>query len=84
MTTDNWIQLAIAIPAVGTFLAGGLWGFIKVVNIINRILHEVTPNNGSSMNDRVYRLEETQKEQTKMLKAIKKHFGITLPPEDPQ
>jgi len=76
LTTDNWIQLAVAIPIVSGFLYAVVRGLFKIATKINLILHQVTPNNGSSMNDRIVRLEKSQHLQTQMLTAIKIKLNI--------
>ena len=70
MTTSDWIQLCIAIPAVGAFLASFIYGVYKFVVIINLILHEFRPNQGNSLRDRVDHLDLITTDQTERLERI--------------
>lgn len=82
LSQSDAIQFAIAVPMV----CGGIWAFglvmlkvAKTIVKIDRILHEVTPNGGTSIKDAVARLDQharvmdkTQEEQLRRLDKIER------------
>ncbi len=63
MNTDTLVQIIIAIPCAGVTLMF----MAKVILAIRSIVKEVTPNGGTSMKDRVIKLEITARENRDIL-----------------
>lgn len=77
LTTDQWIQLSIAVPIATAFVLTVVAALIRAVrwlisigNKLNIILKEVTPNSGHSIKDRVMKLEQTQQIQLDALTGL--------------
>ena len=52
MTTQDWAAVvAVALTVIGSFIGSVKW-------LVKHYLNELKPNGGSSMNDRLNRLEE--------------------------
>ncbi len=92
MTGDQAIQLAIAIPIVAAFMWGLLTAFgwcYTMLGKIKIVVKQVTPNDGSSMNDRLVRLERETLRQTKQMWShsaalIKIQRKLSIPVDDVQ
>jgi len=82
LTLQDWESIAVIATCIGG-LAVWLWrsrfptALATVVTNVDRVLHEVTPNGGSSLKDRVMKLEqshhtlhESQQKQTDALHRI--------------
>ena len=64
LTLQDWESIAVIATCIGG-LAVWLWrsrfptALATVVTNVDRVLHEVTPNGGSSLKDRVMKLEQS-------------------------
>ena len=68
MSLIQWLQLVPAIAVLVTIIWGGYVYFLEPIHSI--IKRELRPNGGSSMLDRITKLEHSESSQLELLKSI--------------